>query len=118
MPDLPVAGGVFPGPNNHVNPIQQTAQHLAVGNLHEQGQTDHIVDDVRRQLTLPLARLTLGNQHRFHLIQRKRPGQHAEINVIGNPCTFPKFCDGSGHLRPSSLKLMREECRKLSSEQY
>ena len=81
--------------------FQQTAQHLTIGHLHEQRQSNDIVNDhVRRQIALPPARLLLARQHGLHLRQGKSPGQHPQTDVIGNSRPPGKFSDSSRHRNP------------------
>jgi hypothetical protein len=79
-------------------PLQEAAQHLAGAGAHVERQRDGVVDhDVRRQVALALARLAGLGQDLPHLLERERPGDHAEADVVAEADAGGKAGGDTGH---------------------
>jgi hypothetical protein len=65
--------------------FQQTTQYFAIRRSHVQRQRDHVVDDdVSGQIPLTDAGAFGLLQNRIHLLARKKSGNHAQADVIGD----------------------------------
>ena len=83
--------------------LQEAAQHLAGAGAHVERQGDGVVDhDLRRQVALALARLAGLGQDLPHLVERERPGDHAEADVVAEADAGGKAGGDTGHRCRSS----------------
>src|SRR3954464_8609347 len=84
--------------------LQEAAQDLAGAGAPVERQGNRVVDhNLSRQVALTLARPPGLGQHPTDLISRKRPGNHAEADVVAETDASPKAGRSTGH-RSQSLK--------------
>src|SRR6185312_1589219 len=96
-----------------------TAQHLACAGAHVERQRDGVVDhDVRRQVAFALAGLVGLGQHPPHLLDRKRPGDHAEADMITEADAGGEAGENTGHRRRSRKSQPTAYASISLSEQY
>ena len=102
MPLLP-ATLTASAPHSQRRPFQQAAQHLAGARAHVERQRNGVVDHhLRRQVALALARLARLGQDLLHPLGRKRPGDHAEADVVADTDAGRKAGRNTSHRCRSS----------------
>ena len=95
-----------------LHPFQQTAQYLAIGRLHIQSQSDHIVDNHRRRkIALTNAGLARPRQHRSNGRIRKRFGDDTKTDVVRDPRT--RGSSATVRANCGLLSLSITECHKF-----
>jgi hypothetical protein len=118
MPDLPAT----PYPRRWIaeplHSFQETAQDLAIGGLHIQSQSDHVVNHhLRWKIALTNTGLARPGQHRTDGRIRRRFGDDAKTDVVRDPCTRRKFRNRTRQLWPP-VPLSCRMPQIFLSEQY
>lgn len=97
------------GPREPAHTLEEAAQHLAIGDLHVEGERDRVVDHhVGREVAHALALPPRLGQHRLDLVQRHRSGHRAQTDVLAQPAPGRQSCNAPSHrqlLLPTEQKL-------------
>ena len=101
-----------------LQPFQQAAQHLAVGDLHVERQGNHVVDHhVSWQVALPTAGSAALPQHPFDRGTGKPLSHHAQADVVGHPRALRQSRQSACH-RPTSCVRKQDTTRLFLSDEY